>query len=85
VNLLSTGDLLVRFAVPPEEVGSLSVGQTVEVEVEGLAHPTHGTILRISPEIDGPSRMVFAEAHLEALEALGEELRSGLVARVRPR
>lgn len=82
VRLLSTEELLVRFAVPPEAVESLELGDTVEVAIEDAEVRSPATVLHISPEIDGPSRMVFVEARLDAPENTLGRIRSGLVARV---
>lgn len=82
VRLLSTEDLLVRFAVPPESVESLELGDRVEVAIEDAEVRSPATVLHISPEIDGPSRMVFVEARLDIPEDALGRLRSGLVARV---
>ena len=84
MRLLSTEELLVRFAVPPERVESLELGDRVEVAIEDAAVRSPATILHISPEIDGPSRMVFVEASLDAPEDALGRIRSGLVARVFP-
>jgi RND family efflux transporter MFP subunit len=82
VRLLSTEELLVRFAVPPEKVESLAVGDQVEVAIEDAEVRSPATVLHIAPEIDGPSRMVFVEARLDAPEETLGRIRSGLVARV---
>lgn len=82
VRLLSTEELLVRFAVPPESVESLGLGDTVEVAIEDAEVRSPATVLHISPEIDGPSRMVFVEARLDVPEDVLGRVRPGLVARV---
>jgi len=82
VRLLSTEELLVRFAVPPESVESLELGDTVEVAIEDAEMRSPATVLHISPEIDGPSRMVFVEARLDVPEDAVGRIRPGLVARV---
>lgn len=82
VRLLSTEELLVRFAVPPESVESLELGDTVEVAIEDAEVRSPATVLHISPEIDGPSRMVFVEARLDVPEDAVGRIRPGLVARV---
>jgi len=84
VRLLSTEELLVRFAVPPEAVESFELGDTVEVKLENTVRRTQATIQHIAPEIDGPSQMVFIEARLEVPEEELARLRSGLPARVFP-
>lgn len=64
VRLISAGDLIVRFAVPPERARSLTAGQRVEVEVEGTALPLPATLEQVSPEVDPPSGMVLLVASL---------------------
>lgn len=82
VRLLSTEELVVRFAVPPDDVEALHLGDAVEVALGDAGIRASATIRHIAPEIDGPSQMVFVEAQLEASDELTASLRSGLVARV---
>ena len=79
VRLISSGALLVRFAVPPEEIATLAVGSRVRVEVEVLRRAFEAEVRQRAPEIDPPSQMIFVEAHLEAPEVA---IPSGAVARV---
>ncbi len=64
VRLISSGGLLTRFAVPPEEALELAVGMPVRVEIETLRLAVDGTVGHIAPEIDSASQMVFVEARL---------------------
>jgi RND family efflux transporter MFP subunit len=84
VKLISRDSLLVRFAVPPAEAARLRIGQAVAVRIEELGLAERGTIERISPEIDGASQMIVAEASLDSDPALVSRLRTGLVASVSP-
>jgi multidrug resistance efflux pump len=63
VRLISSGDLIVRFAVPPEQARALSSAQPVLVQAEGAE--LRATIEQVSPEVDPPSGMVLLVAKLE--------------------
>lgn len=82
VRLLGTEELVVRFAVPPEEVDSLGVGDALDVALgeDGLRAPA--IVQHIAPEIDGPSQMIFIEARLDAPQDVLAGVRSGLAVRV---
>jgi RND family efflux transporter MFP subunit len=77
VRLISTGDLIVRFAVPPEQARPLVPKQPVTVESEGAA--LQATIEQVSPEVDPPSGMVLLVAALDT----GARVKPGSVVRVR--
>lgn len=64
VRLVSTEALLVRFAVPPEDVATLELNAEVRVTAAGEALGS-ARIRRISPEIDLASQRIFAEAFLD--------------------
>jgi RND family efflux transporter MFP subunit len=64
VRLISSGDLLVRAAVPPEEARRLKIP---------------GTILRIAPEVDAASQMVLIEVRLSPTPEMESRLQMGLV------
>ena len=66
VRLVSSEALLVRFAVPPEELGALSLGATVEV-IGDDSPLGQAVVRRISPEIDLASQRIFVEALLDPL------------------
>jgi RND family efflux transporter MFP subunit len=80
VRLLGEGGLRVRFAVPPEDARRFTPSTAVSIDVEGTPGPLRGTVRQVSPELDGPSRMIFVEAELETGDA---PLQPGLPARVR--
>jgi RND family efflux transporter MFP subunit len=84
VKLISPDNLLVRFAVPPDQAARLRTGQAVSVHIEELGLRERGTIERVSPEIDGASQMIVVEAHLDSDPALVSRLKTGLVAGVSP-
>lgn len=81
VRLISSGSLLARFAVPPEETARVPAATAVRVEVEDLELALAGVVEHRAPEIDAASQMVFVEAGLE-LPAAAPEIPSGTVARV---
>lgn len=70
VRLISSGELIARFAVPPDEVGRLPVGTPVRIEVETLSQPLFGAVEHVAPEIDAASQHVFLEARLKAGEGV---------------
>lgn len=79
VRLLSAKDFFVRFAVPEESAARLSIGALVEVRLGGAA--LHGSVDKVSPEVDAASRMIIVEARLDAA-SLDMKARSGEMARV---
>ncbi len=82
VRLISSGDLLLRFAVPPEEADALKLGTRVEARLDGLPLTLHGTVEHLAPEIDLASQLVFVEARVE--ETLdGQRFPAGAAAEVR--
>jgi len=81
VRLISSGGLVVRFAVPPRAAGGVRLGQSVEFRSPELDDGVEAEISRISPQVDVASEMVFMEA--EILPPPGESsLQPGLVGRV---
>jgi RND family efflux transporter MFP subunit len=85
VRLISSGDLLVRAAVPPEEARRLKVGDPVAVSVRTQGFQIPGAIQRIAPEVDGASQMVLIEVHLATPPGGEGRLQTGLVVDVAPR
>ena len=77
VRLISGGDLIVRFAVPPEQARTLASAQPVVVQAEGAE--LRATIEQVSPEVDPPSGMVLLVAKLDEKAAV----KPGSVVRVR--
>jgi len=84
VKLISRGELLVRFAAPPDQAARLSPGQPVAVRIDELGLRQRGTIEHVSPEVDGASQMIVVEARLDPDPALTSHLETGLVASVSP-
>jgi RND family efflux transporter MFP subunit len=84
VRLVSADDLRVRFAVPEQSAGALSLGMAVQVDVSTVNVPLRGMVENIAPEIDIASGRVYADAKLEAesVAALNKPIPSGTEARV---
>lgn len=83
VRLITSDELLVRFAAPPEEASKLAVGDPVEILLEPTGDRVLGQVAQVAPEIDRASQMIFVEARLDEATR-GGPVRSGLVARVFP-
>jgi RND family efflux transporter MFP subunit len=91
VRLLGHGEIKVRFAVPEDRAHELTVGQPLQVRVDGgkgslgsragTSMPAH--VSALNPEIDSSSRMVYAAATFEDAAAAAA-LSTGLIARVFP-
>jgi RND family efflux transporter MFP subunit len=62
IRLISDHELMVRFAVPPEDSARLASGKRVLVSVPVIELIIEGTISQISSEIDIPSGLIFCEA-----------------------
>lgn len=82
VRLVSGEALLVRFAVPPEEIGGLRLGARVDVLDTAGERVGQARIQHVAPEIDLASQRIFAEATLDA-STLGREIQGGLGVEVR--
>ena len=80
IRIIGEGGLRIRFAVAPEDAIRFAPGTAVTVDVDGARAPLRATVRQVSPELDGPTRLIFVEAELEAADAV---LRTGLPARVR--
>jgi RND family efflux transporter MFP subunit len=81
VRLVQEGAPRVRFAIPQEEVGQLSVGAPVLVAIAG-GEPLTGRVTRLSPELDPASLTLTAEASLPAGGGLA--VPRGQLVRVQP-
>jgi RND family efflux transporter MFP subunit len=79
-RLVGRGQPRVRFAVPEERAGSLSLGHEVDVRLGGEGRSRRGRVTGFSPEVDSASRMIHAAATLDADN--GERLSTGVIARV---
>lgn len=77
LRLISDGDLRIRFAASPQRE-DLTVGRSVQVEIPERGIRLAATVEQVAPELDAPSRRVFAEARLDSPEAR-DSLRVGEV------
>lgn len=82
VRLISGTAPWVRFAVPPADIGRLTVGDIVRTEVETLDASVRATVHQVTPEVDTASRLVFVEAQLEFPEGADPGPQTGAAVRV---
>lgn len=80
VRIVSSGDVLVRFAIPEALGGRVRVGMPVTVEVGAAA--LSGTVDKLAPEVDAASRMIVAEARVVIPDGHPDMALAGQVARV---
>jgi RND family efflux transporter MFP subunit len=84
VRLISAGQFMLRFAVPPEQAASIRKGAGVEVRLDSLPVSLLGQVSQVAPRIDTASQMVFVEADLKVPASLLDRLQDGLPGRVKP-
>jgi RND family efflux transporter MFP subunit len=82
VRLISAGELMLRFAVPPEQAASIRKGAGVEVHLDSLPMSLLGRVSQVAPRIDTASQMVFVEADLQVPAGLLDRMQDGLPGRV---
>jgi membrane fusion protein (multidrug efflux system)/cobalt-zinc-cadmium efflux system membrane fusion protein len=82
VRLISAGQFMLRFAVPPEQAASIRKGAGVEVRLAALPMSLLGRVSQVAPRIDTASQMVFVEAELQVPASLLDRLQDGLPGRV---
>jgi membrane fusion protein (multidrug efflux system)/cobalt-zinc-cadmium efflux system membrane fusion protein len=82
VRLISAGEFMLRFAVPPEQAASIRKGAGVEVRLASLPMSLLGRVSQVAPRIDTASQMVFVEAELQVPAGLLDRLQDGLPGRV---
>jgi len=81
LRLVSSEEILVRFAIPEALHAPVRVGMSIAADVETAE--LSGTIDKLAPEVDAASRMIVAEARVRVPAALSEVALVGRVARVR--
>ena len=79
LRLIQAGGFRVRFALPEGLSGRATAGLPVNIYLPALGKELPGRLESVSPEVDAPSRMVFA---LATLLAPNEAVRAGMAARV---
>ncbi len=75
--LVRTSPLRFRAGVPERSAVGVAVGQTVQMNLEGIAQPVVAQISRISPALDVSSRALIIEADVENQN---NQFRTGLFA-----
>ena len=64
VRVVGEGVPWVRFAVVPRVAASLAPGREVEVRAEGGDELGTAEVVRVAPEVDASSQLVFVEARM---------------------
>ena len=77
VEVVDLSRIEMEAAVAPEDVGSVQVGQTARLEVDGLPQPATATVVRINPSTQAGTRAVMVYLALQPQPGL----RQGLFAR----
>ncbi|MFY9512744.1 MAG: efflux RND transporter periplasmic adaptor subunit, partial [Rubrivivax sp.] len=80
VEIVDLSRIELEAAVSPEDVLSLRVGQTAQVQVDGLAQPLPARVARVNPSAQSGTRAVLAYLQLQPGPTLAG-LRQGLFAR----
>ena len=82
VRLISAGQFMLRFAVPPEQAAAIRKGAGVVMRLDSLPLTLSGRVSQVAPRIDTASQMVFVEADLEVPPGILDRLQDGLPGRV---
>jgi membrane fusion protein, multidrug efflux system len=77
LSIVDLNRMELEASVPAGDISKLTVGQSVEVQIEGIAQAQRGTLARISPATASGSRSVPVYI---AVDAGGIRLRGGLFA-----
>ena len=77
IEVIDLSRIEFEAAVAPEDVGSVQIGQAARVQVDGLAEPASGRVVRINPGTQAGTRAVLVYLAL----APQPGLRQGLFAR----
>ncbi|MEZ6031764.1 MAG: efflux RND transporter periplasmic adaptor subunit [Planctomycetaceae bacterium] len=80
MTLVRIDQLRFRGTVPERYAMKLSVGQTLQLQIESVSDPVSAQISRISPAVDPASRSLLFEA---LIDNSTDQLRSGLFAEAR--
>jgi RND family efflux transporter MFP subunit len=83
VRVISSDEVVVRFAIPSEDVGRVKPGDEVEVAIESKDQRATAVVKSVAPELDPVAQMIRAEADIT--DITGENLQSGLVCRIHPK
>lgn len=63
-TLVKLHPLRLRLSVPERDAGAVRVGQSVRVDVEGVAQDARGRVARVSPAISEQNRTLLVEAEV---------------------
>jgi membrane fusion protein, multidrug efflux system len=77
VDIVDLSRIELEAAVSPEDVIAVRVGQTAQVQIDGLAEPVPARVVRINPGTQSGTRAVMTYLQLQSLPGL----RQGLFAR----
>jgi RND family efflux transporter MFP subunit len=77
-----SGGVFVKFAIPADKIGSIHLGDTVDVRVDRRADLVTATVRHIAPELDAVAQMILADAELVNPPP---DLQPGTVGRILPR
>ena len=81
LSIVDLSKMEIEAAVPSSDVGSITLGQTVALQVEGIESKLVGTIARISPATQAGSRSILVYIAVDNSGAnRNPKLRSGLFA-----
>ena len=81
LSIVDLSKMEIEAAVPSSDVGSVSIGQTVALQVEGIDDKLSGTIARISPATQAGSRSILVYIGIDnSGPKRNPKLRSGLFA-----
>lgn len=77
LDVIDLAQMELEAAVPASEIVHVSLGQDVQVRVEGLPHPFAGKVVRISPTTLAGSRSILAYIRIDNPQGA---LRAGMFA-----
>ena len=81
LQIISSDDLYIKFAIPGDKVGTLAAGDQVDVVVEPQNLKTKAIVRHVQPQLDSVSQMILAEADLAGA---ADRLQGGLRCRIFP-
>jgi RND family efflux transporter MFP subunit len=81
IEIVDLTRIELEAALTPQDAGSLRLGATARLDVEGLAEPVAARIARINPATQAGTRAVMVYLALQPSPPQARSLRSGLFAR----